>query len=221
MDMSQLQMVIADYILQLWTCHYKTVCISYGKSDLRILYLHELISCLCPWKKQPSSEEWCIAIGPWSMLDVCCVVNLCPGVFIAVHWTVTNWSSLEACLQSVGWFKVWADLNRLNHLKVIWSNKPIWNISIIQYFSSVINSNNPAQSKDLTFVNVQFQPRPTCQPLILLKKSTISSHFINIIDTGSNFVLIFTPVITGSLFLFLMIGFIPKMKKAQLKASQC
>jgi hypothetical protein len=40
-DLSQLQMVIAGYILQLGTCHYTTVCMG-------VAYLHKLMSCLCP-----------------------------------------------------------------------------------------------------------------------------------------------------------------------------
>ncbi len=96
-----------------------------------------------------SSEEWHIATGRWSIEDGCCFVNLCPGVFIATHLTVTNWSSLEACLRSVGWFKVWVDLNMLNHVKVIQCTEPIWNICIIWYFSSVINSNNHALAEKM------------------------------------------------------------------------
>jgi hypothetical protein len=66
-----------------------------------------------------------------------------------LHWTVTNWSSLEAFLQSVRWFKVRADLNTLNHLEVIWSTEPIWNICIIQYFWSVINLNKRHSNETL------------------------------------------------------------------------
>ena len=40
--------------------------ISCEKSDQHVAYLHELflMSCLCPMMKRPSSEEWCIAVGP-------------------------------------------------------------------------------------------------------------------------------------------------------------
>jgi hypothetical protein len=82
-------------------------------------------------------------------------VNLCPWVFIATHWTVAKWSSLEACLGSVRWFEMRADLNMLNHLEVIWSIKPVWNICIIWYFSSIINSNNRHSNETLVGVEIQ------------------------------------------------------------------
>ncbi len=63
-----------------------------------------------------------------------------------LHWTVTNWSSLEACLRSVRWFKVRADLITLNHLEVIWSTEPI---CIIRYFSSDNNSNKQRSNETL------------------------------------------------------------------------
>ncbi len=112
------------------------------------------MSCFCHLMNWPSSEELHIAIGPWSIIDACCVMNLCPWVFIAIHWTVTNWSSLQPCLPSVRWFKVRADLNMLNHLEMIWSTKPIWNIFIIWYFLSVINSNNWCSNEILVGVEI-------------------------------------------------------------------
>jgi hypothetical protein len=56
--------------------------------------------------------------------------------------------SSEACLRSVRWFIVGADLNMLNHLEVIRSTEPIW-ICIIRYFSSVINLNNCALAEKM------------------------------------------------------------------------
>jgi hypothetical protein len=69
-----------------------------------------------------------------------------------LHWTVTNWSGLEACLRSVRWFKVRADLNTLNHLEVIWSTNFIWNICIIQYFLFIINLNKQRSNETLVGV---------------------------------------------------------------------
>ena len=84
-----------------------------------------------------------------------CVINVTWLFIITLHWTVTNWSSLETCLQSARWFKVRADLNMLNHLKVIWSTKPIWNISIIWYFSSFIHFNNRRSIETLVGIMIQ------------------------------------------------------------------
>jgi hypothetical protein len=140
-------------IMKLLTCHYTTVCISYGKSDLQLGYLHQLMYCLCPCNA--AAFFWRLAYHnrPVIHVDVCCVVNLCLCVFIATHWTVTNWSTLEACLQSVRLFKVRADLNTLNHLEVIWSKKPMWNKCIIRNFLSVIHSYN--QCSNETFYDFQ------------------------------------------------------------------
>jgi hypothetical protein len=51
--MSQFMMVCAllyiyiyIYILQLWSCHNTIVCISHGKSNLHVAFLHFLMSCL-------------------------------------------------------------------------------------------------------------------------------------------------------------------------------
>jgi hypothetical protein len=74
---------------------------------------------------------------------LCLESRLCDFFITTLHLTVANWSSLEACLQSVRWF------NTLNHLKVIWSTEPIWNICIIRYFLSVINSNKQRSNETL------------------------------------------------------------------------
>jgi hypothetical protein len=97
--------------------------ISYGKSNPTCVHMMQ----------RPSSEEW-------PMIYSRCVLWIkIAWLFITMlHWTVTIWSSLEACLRSVSWFKVRADLNTLNHLKVIWSNMK-WYVYVIGYFSSVIN----------------------------------------------------------------------------------
>jgi hypothetical protein len=70
-------------------------------------------------------------------------------IYHHAEWAVTNWSSLETCLRSVIWFKVRADLNLLNQLKVIWRTEPMWNICIIWYFTSVINSNKQRSNEKL------------------------------------------------------------------------
>jgi hypothetical protein len=87
-------------------------------------------------------------------------------------------------------------------------------------------SQNPTsiQYKDPNFVSIQFQPRPTCQLLILLKNSLNTSSItstwcISIFSKSSSFtfylwfVLISTLLMTGSLFMFLINGSIPRMKK--------
>jgi hypothetical protein len=92
------------YILQLWTCHYTTVCIIYGKSDLWEAYLHKLMSCLCPLNEV--AFLWRVAYLYWPLIHHRCVfdVNLCPLVFIDTHRTVTSWSSLEACPRSDSYY---------------------------------------------------------------------------------------------------------------------
>jgi hypothetical protein len=55
-------------ILQLNMSHTFTVNIEYGKSDLNVAYPQEvammmMTSCLVRMTKQPSSEEWHIAVG--------------------------------------------------------------------------------------------------------------------------------------------------------------
>jgi hypothetical protein len=59
-------------LLKSFRYHYTTVSISYGKSDPCIAYLQEflLTSCLCLVMKRPSSEEWCISVSPWFIIDV-------------------------------------------------------------------------------------------------------------------------------------------------------
>jgi hypothetical protein len=58
-------------IIQLWTCRYTTV-----KSTLESQIPIKLISTICFWclvcvlvMKQPFSEEWHIAVGPWFIVD--------------------------------------------------------------------------------------------------------------------------------------------------------
>jgi hypothetical protein len=91
------------------------------KDNLRIVYLHELMSCLCP--RNEAAFLWKVSYPYWPVIHPRCV--LCHeslSVGIDCHaLEVTNWSSLKAYLQSVRLFKVWADLNTLNHLKVIQS----------------------------------------------------------------------------------------------------
>jgi hypothetical protein len=129
--------ITCDGVMTQDTPDYTTVYISYGKFNLRLVYLHELMSCLCP--RNETAFLWRVAYhyGLWSIIDACCVFNLCPWVFIATQWMVTHWSSLEACLRSISWFKVQADLNTL-----IWSTEPVWNIFMIWYFWTFINLNN-------------------------------------------------------------------------------
>jgi hypothetical protein len=91
--------------------------------------------------KRPSSEEWRIAVGPWSMVDGCCVVNLCSWVVIATHWTVTNWSSLEDVCGLL-------DDSKFEQTSTLWTISKWFEVPnpycIIWYFTSVINSNNRA-----------------------------------------------------------------------------
>jgi hypothetical protein len=94
----------------------------------------------CLWK---IDESW------W------CVINVMWLLILTLHWTVTNWSSLETSLQSVRWFKVRADLNTLNQLQVIWSTEPTWNICIIWNFSSVINLNKRGSNETLVGIMIQ------------------------------------------------------------------
>jgi hypothetical protein len=166
---------------QLWTCHYTTVCVSYGKSDLRIVYLHKLLSCLCPGNEAAVLWRGAYCYWPWSIVDVCCVVNQDCVIFTTtLHWTVTIWSSLEACLQSVRWLKVRADLNTLNHFEVSWSTEPILNICIIRYFSSVINSNKRRSNETLVGVVIQTSDlrdrRRACYQLSQAASRKATSH---------------------------------------------
>jgi hypothetical protein len=46
-------------------------------------------------------------------------------------------------------------LNTLARIEVIWSTKPIWNICIIQYFSSVGNSNKQLSNETLVGAKIQ------------------------------------------------------------------
>jgi hypothetical protein len=132
-------------------------CISYGKSDLGIAYLHEmfdflLVSMWCsslPLKSRIlllAHDSSFMSIGLWIV---------CLWVFIAARCTLTNWSSLEDCLGSVRWFKVRVDLNTLNHLKVIWRTEPIWNTGIVWYFSSIINLNNRGSNETLVGLEIR------------------------------------------------------------------
>jgi hypothetical protein len=80
-------MIIIEDVAQLGTCHYKTINISYRKSNListncNHLPVHAL--------KQPSFEEWHIVICPSSIKDAFCVMNPLPWVFIAKCLTIGN-----------------------------------------------------------------------------------------------------------------------------------
>jgi hypothetical protein len=91
-------------------------------------------------------STWCSGlplksdIHYWPMINHRCVLcsEFCPWVFIATHWMVTNWSNLEACLRSVRWLKVRADLNRLKHLEIISSNN--WRSSTVIRTSDLLDS---------------------------------------------------------------------------------
>jgi hypothetical protein len=50
--------------------------------------------------RQPSSEEWQIAVGQWSFEDVCCVVKPLAWVFFATCWMVTLWSTYRTFLDN-------------------------------------------------------------------------------------------------------------------------
>jgi hypothetical protein len=69
---------------------------------------------IVPVMKQLSSEEWGIAIGPWSIKDVSCVGNPLLWAFIVVCLTLTNWSSLETCLRAFWWINVQEDLKKVD-----------------------------------------------------------------------------------------------------------
>jgi hypothetical protein len=97
----------------------------------KLILTNRCPACVHIMKRPFSSEEWHIAIGPWFILDVCCFVNLCPWVLNCHALDGNQLFQLRGYLWSVRWFKVRADLNMLNHLKVIWSTEPIWNICII------------------------------------------------------------------------------------------
>jgi hypothetical protein len=133
--------------------------ISYGNSDRHVVYLQELL-----WRHacvhlmmRPSSEEWHIPIGPWFIVDACCVVLwiLCLWVFIATPWTVTNWSSLEVVYGLLYQLMCKQTLNTLIRIEVIWSTKLTWNMCIIWYFSSVINSNKQRSNETLDGAVIQ------------------------------------------------------------------
>ncbi len=103
--------------------------------------------------KQPSSEEWHIAVDPWSIVDACCFVNRdCVIIYHHAALDGNKLVQLRGLSRSVRWFKVRAGLNTLNHLKVIWSTEPI---CIIRYFWSVINSNKQRSNKTLVGAVIQ------------------------------------------------------------------
>jgi hypothetical protein len=91
----QSQMVIAGYYIIIDVSFHNSF-ISCGKSNRA-----QLISTNCFWfpgcvhvMKRPSSEEWCIAIGPWFSVDEFCE-SIVTWVFISMCLTATSWSSLE------------------------------------------------------------------------------------------------------------------------------
>ncbi len=98
-----------------------------------------------------------------------------------LHWTVTSWSTLEACLRSVRWLKVRVDLNTLNHLEVSWSIEPIWNICIIKYFSSVINLNKLCSSQRLIAQLVEHSLSVMKDPGSNLGTDICSFHYWSVI----------------------------------------
>jgi hypothetical protein len=106
------------YILQFWTCCYSTVCISYGKYYLHVAFLHKLMPCLCPHNE--GAFLWRVAYCYWLVIHPRCVLCL-ESLSMGIYWHTLdgNQLRLEACLQSVRCFKIQADHNTLNHLKVI------------------------------------------------------------------------------------------------------
>jgi hypothetical protein len=90
--------------------------------------------------QRPSSEKWhlLLAHDP-SKMHVVLWIFVHGYLLPSTNWT--NWSSLEACLQSVKWFKVRVDLNTFNHLKVIWS-KPYETYVQLDIFCPSFKSNN-------------------------------------------------------------------------------
>jgi hypothetical protein len=139
-DLSHLQMVIAGCIY-----NYEHVISQRLIIGMENLIWSQLIStnysspACVQVMKLLSSEEWHVAVSSfWFIWDACCE-SICLRVFIAMPLRLTNWSSLETCLWSVRWFKLRADLNKLNHLKVILRSNSIWNICVIWYFSPAIN----------------------------------------------------------------------------------
>jgi hypothetical protein len=87
--------------------------------------------------KKPSSVEWHIAVGPWSIVDACCVMNLVSVV------------QLRGCLLSFIQISVQETLNTLIWIQMIWSTEPTWNMCIIWFFSSVINLNKQRSNETL------------------------------------------------------------------------
>jgi hypothetical protein len=106
--------------------------------------------------KEPTSEKWHIDAGSWSILDAClCRESFCPWVFIARDYSVTNWSSLEVVYGLLYKLMCKQALNTIIQIEVIWSTKPSWNMCIIWYFSSVINSNKQRSSEKLVGAVIQ------------------------------------------------------------------
>jgi hypothetical protein len=87
--------------LQLWTCHYTKVCIRYGKSDLRVAYPHELMSCLCPHNEAAVLWRVAYCYWPWSIIDACCVVNRdCVIIYHYAALEANKLVQLRGCLWS-------------------------------------------------------------------------------------------------------------------------
>jgi hypothetical protein len=81
---------------------------------------------------------------------------------------VTNWSSLEVVYGLLYKLMYKQAFNMLIWIKVIWSTEPIWNICIVWYFSSVINSNNQHSNEILVGIKIrtsdlQYRKRVRCQ----------------------------------------------------------
>jgi hypothetical protein len=75
-----------------------------------------LVQMTCDFEAASSWELYVAVVDDYYLVE-----EFVLWVLIATRWTVTNWSSLEACLRFVRWVKVQADLNTLNR-KVISSN---------------------------------------------------------------------------------------------------
>ncbi len=148
--MLHLQMVIADYFYTNIGMWLHNSYISYLKSDRCIAYIFKyfLISCLCPLDKTSFLRR--VVYHCLLMIHRRCVLWLCcTWVFFAIRWMVTNWSSLEVVYGHLHEAMYKQAFNMLTQINIIWSIKHIWNICLIKYFLSVVNSNKQRSNETL------------------------------------------------------------------------
>jgi hypothetical protein len=75
------------------------------------------------WWSGGLSFVWHLAVGPWFIVDVCCesICSICLWVFIATHWRVTYWSSLEFFCGLLYQSMCKQTFNMLTQIEVVWS----------------------------------------------------------------------------------------------------